>query len=174
MRSTLNKVHICYPPAPLLNFSLNLQPPSAVSSALGSVPSRVVRRQPSPVQVARSKSCSNTSTRRSSASDAIPHNSLSSRPSANRDRPCPFDFSLFSLLPFRLTEQSRQSRAGEMLLGIGVDLLSLTRLRAVVARRGADKLASRILSTEERLEWDQRREDAAWTGEKQEQYLAAR
>lgn len=85
-------------------------------------------------------------------------------------------FSLFLLLHFaRPNTRLEQEHSKEtMLLGIGVDLLSLARLRAVVARRGADKLALRILSTEERSEWEKQRGDPAWTGDKQEQYLASR
>ncbi|GHJ85959.1 hypothetical protein NliqN6_2361 [Naganishia liquefaciens] len=36
-----------------------------------------------------------------------------------------------------------------MILGIGVDILHLARLRGVIARRGADKVARRILSERE-------------------------
>jgi phosphopantetheinyl transferase (holo-ACP synthase) len=62
-----------------------------------------------------------------------------------------------------------------MILGIGVDLLSLARLRGVVARRGADRLAARILSAEEREEWEKKREDSKWKEcKKEEMYLATR
>lgn len=40
-----------------------------------------------------------------------------------------------------------------MLLGLGVDILSLARLEAVIARRGADKLAARICSPRELAEF---------------------
>lgn len=38
-----------------------------------------------------------------------------------------------------------------MILGIGVDILHLARLRGVIARRGAERVARRILSERE---WD--------------------
>ncbi|BGP55784.1 hypothetical protein JCM8202_005651 [Rhodotorula sphaerocarpa] len=41
-----------------------------------------------------------------------------------------------------------------MLLGVGVDLLHLARLRSVLARRGPERLAARILSCSERVEWE--------------------
>lgn len=40
-----------------------------------------------------------------------------------------------------------------MLLGVGVDLLSLTRFRALVARRGAERVANRILHKTELSEY---------------------
>lgn len=61
-----------------------------------------------------------------------------------------------------------------MILGIGVDLLSLTRLRGVMARRAGDKLAARILCAEERVEWDLLGSRGAAAVGLQEQYLATR
>ncbi|GAA5878963.1 hypothetical protein JCM3774_000676 [Rhodotorula dairenensis] len=40
-----------------------------------------------------------------------------------------------------------------MLLGVGVDLLHLSRLRQVLSRRDPARLAARILSDQERAQW---------------------
>lgn len=40
-----------------------------------------------------------------------------------------------------------------MLVGVGVDLLHLSRLRAILARRDPARLAGRILCTDELHEW---------------------
>jgi holo-[acyl-carrier protein] synthase len=61
-----------------------------------------------------------------------------------------------------------------MILGVGVDLLALPRLRAVIARRGRDRLAKRILSTSELLEWEQKQQSTSWSSQGAEQYLALR
>lgn len=58
-----------------------------------------------------------------------------------------------------------------MLLGVGVDLLHLARLRSVLARRGPERLAARILSCSERVEWEKLAE--AGTVQK-ERFLALR
>lgn len=61
-----------------------------------------------------------------------------------------------------------------MILGIGVDLLHVARLRAVMSRRGSDRLAARILSAGERREWQRYRRDPAWAALQQERYLSLR
>ena len=40
-----------------------------------------------------------------------------------------------------------------MILGLGVDLVHLPRLASLLKRRGTRRLASRILSQDEHLEW---------------------
>ncbi|KWU47198.1 4'-phosphopantetheinyl transferase [Rhodotorula sp. JG-1b] len=57
-----------------------------------------------------------------------------------------------------------------MLLGVGVDLLHLTRLRAMLSRREPARLAARILSDEERAQWN----DLAASPEQSERFLALR
>jgi holo-[acyl-carrier protein] synthase len=39
------------------------------------------------------------------------------------------------------------------ILGIGVDVVHIPRVRAFVLRRGPEKLANRILSQQERIDW---------------------
>jgi hypothetical protein len=68
-------------------------------------------------------------------------------------------------------------RAGQLMsiLGIGVDIVCLPRLRALVARRGPDRLASRILSSRERREWDERAmQSTKWDAERELRFLAVR
>lgn len=57
-----------------------------------------------------------------------------------------------------------------MLLGVGVDLLHLTRLRAMLARREPARLAARILSDEESAQWN----DLAASPDQSERFLALR
>ncbi|GAA5983926.1 hypothetical protein JCM10908_005977 [Rhodotorula pacifica] len=57
-----------------------------------------------------------------------------------------------------------------MLLGVGVDLLHLTRLRAIFSRRQPARLAARILSDEEHKEW----KGIAASPEHSERFLALR
>ncbi|KAK4046281.1 hypothetical protein OIV83_006204 [Microbotryomycetes sp. JL201] len=61
-----------------------------------------------------------------------------------------------------------------MIMGVGVDLLSLVRLRSLIARRGADRLARRILSSTEEDELRDLRQLAAWTSAREELYLGTR
>lgn len=64
-----------------------------------------------------------------------------------------------------------------MILGIGVDLLSLSRFRGLINRRGVDRLARRILSNEERKEWGTRLaggEEGSWSEQRTEMFLATR
>lgn len=61
------------------------------------------------------------------------------------------------------------------ILGIGCDLLSLARLRGVIFRRGADKLAARILSRTEALEYNAFKAiDLQWTADRAERFLGTR
>lgn len=61
------------------------------------------------------------------------------------------------------------------ILGIGVDIVFLPRLRALVARRGPERLASRILSSLERREWDERAmQTREWDAERELRFLAVR
>ncbi|POY75195.1 hypothetical protein BMF94_1827 [Rhodotorula taiwanensis] len=57
-----------------------------------------------------------------------------------------------------------------MLLGVGVDLLSLARLRSVLSRRNPARLAARILSDVEVKEWHA----LSTKAERSEQFLALR
>lgn len=57
-----------------------------------------------------------------------------------------------------------------MLLGVGVDLLNLLRLREMLSRREPARLAARILSDEERAQWN----DLAASPEQSERSLALR
>ena len=59
-----------------------------------------------------------------------------------------------------------------MIVGIGVDLLHLTRLRSLLVRRNPQQLASRILSKEELKEWEGR--ESVWDMKQIESYLALR
>ncbi|KAM0791492.1 hypothetical protein ACM66B_005945 [Microbotryomycetes sp. NB124-2] len=61
-----------------------------------------------------------------------------------------------------------------MILGVGVDLLSIARLRSLVARRGADRFARRILSSAELEELQQHRQQPAWSLAREETYLGTR
>ena len=61
------------------------------------------------------------------------------------------------------------------IVGIGCDLLSLARLRGVILRRGADKLAARILSKTESLEYAAARDtNPKWPPDRAERYLGTR
>ncbi len=61
------------------------------------------------------------------------------------------------------------------ILGIGCDILSLARLRGVIIRRGADKLAARILSKTEALEYTTARiTSPEWTPDRAERFLGTR
>jgi len=57
-----------------------------------------------------------------------------------------------------------------MILGIGVDLLYLPRLRSLFSRRNPQQLASRILSKAELQEW----REVDWNMKQMESYLALR
>lgn len=57
-----------------------------------------------------------------------------------------------------------------MILGIGVDVLHLPRLRSLLARRDPTALARRILSRDELLEWS----DLKMDSDLSERYLALR
>ncbi|GAA5822307.1 hypothetical protein JCM5353_001566 [Sporobolomyces roseus] len=59
-----------------------------------------------------------------------------------------------------------------MIVGIGVDLLHLPRLRSLLKRRNPQQLASRILSNEELQEWKEYQVD--WNMKQKESYLALR
>ncbi|GAA5926068.1 holo-ACP synthase [Sporobolomyces koalae] len=59
-----------------------------------------------------------------------------------------------------------------MIVGIGVDLLHIARLRALVQRRSTQQLARRILAPEELAEWHDRGLDDSQ--EAAEKYLALR
>ena len=59
-----------------------------------------------------------------------------------------------------------------MIVGIGVDLLHLPRLRSLLVRRNPQQLASRILSKEEIKEWVDR--ESVWDTKQMESYLALR
>ncbi|KAI8069841.1 4'-phosphopantetheinyl transferase [Gilbertella persicaria] len=58
-----------------------------------------------------------------------------------------------------------------MIIGIGVDIMHLPRITALVARRGHDKLARRILSQKEYLEFKSLQ---ALNQQKRDAYLSAR
>ncbi|KAM0752856.1 4'-phosphopantetheinyl transferase [Meredithblackwellia eburnea MCA 4105] len=62
------------------------------------------------------------------------------------------------------------------ILGIGTDIVFLPRIRAVVHRRGVDKLAKRILSSREQQDWKQRRQQDTKSGpsESDIRFLAVR
>lgn len=57
-----------------------------------------------------------------------------------------------------------------MLLGVGVDLLHLSRLRQVLSRRDPARLAARILSDQEQAQW----KELASSPEQSERFLALR
>jgi len=59
-----------------------------------------------------------------------------------------------------------------MIVGIGVDLLHLPRLRSLLVRRNPQQLASRILSKEELQEWEGR--ESLRSTKQMESYLALR
>jgi len=59
-----------------------------------------------------------------------------------------------------------------MIVGIGVDLLHLPRLRSLLVRRNPQQLASRILSKEELQEWEG--PESVWDMKQMESYLALR
>lgn len=64
-----------------------------------------------------------------------------------------------------------------MLLGLGVDLLSLPRLEALIARRGARRLADRICSSRELVGFEslpKKHADAATLRAQELRFLAAR
>jgi hypothetical protein len=82
------------------------------------------------------------------------------------------DFISFDSQPSTQLLSSHQRQPRLMIVGIGVDLLHLSRLRGLLARRQPHQLASRILSQTELLEWERHRASAASTG--QESYLALR
>lgn len=61
------------------------------------------------------------------------------------------------------------------IVGIGCDLLSLARLRGVILRRGADRLAARILSRTEALEYTAAKvASPSWPPDRVERFLATR
>jgi len=61
------------------------------------------------------------------------------------------------------------------IVGIGCDLLSLGRLRGVIARRGADRLAARILSKMEAHEWHMATvTNPTWSSDRTERFLGTR
>ncbi|GAA5822362.1 hypothetical protein JCM5353_001584 [Sporobolomyces roseus] len=59
-----------------------------------------------------------------------------------------------------------------MILGIGVDLMCLPRLRSLLTRRTPQQFASRILSNEELQEWKEW--NNGWDMKQNESYLALR
>lgn len=63
-----------------------------------------------------------------------------------------------------------------MIVGTGVDLLSLVRLRALVARRNVNRFAKRVLSAQELEEWHVRRleSERPWSAEQELRFLAVR
>jgi phosphopantetheinyl transferase (holo-ACP synthase) len=61
------------------------------------------------------------------------------------------------------------------IVGIGCDLLSLTRLRGVILRRGADRLAARILSKTEAHEYAASKvASPLWSPDRVERFLGTR
>ncbi|KAL8279124.1 hypothetical protein RQP46_008380 [Phenoliferia psychrophenolica] len=61
------------------------------------------------------------------------------------------------------------------ILGIGVDIVALPRLRALINRRGPDRLALRILSSHEHREWhDRHAATIKWDAERELRFLAVR
>jgi len=81
--------------------------------------------------------------------------------------------SIFLVFPhFTSNFERANTTSNEMILGIGVDLLHLPRLRSLLNRRNPLQLALRILSNEELGEW--REGQNSWNMRQMESYLALR